>query len=314
MKKLHPGHQFEAMGGAGFDAAIEAEQEARRAEQLASRSGRSSRLNRKATWAREVGGRSRTPSGKKSSPSEPTLEGRKVRFRGAVGTVIKWEPLTRAMTDALVRLDHPSGYGRTAKRPSDGDVWVSSHELTPADGLGPLPSKREAVERARAEKRESLLAIRSGLVREIQQREPWPGCEFGKVLLGRGIDAAIEETSRKTALTPAELFEPLHVYDPGALDTLGLIEGDAWVEAQRKGGIKLDNGFMLNFHAYKILNAAGLVSAEVPLSELDANAGVIVGKRGVYIVMPDGEIMLDAASADNETLDEAQDLMRIARG
>jgi len=108
--------------------------------------------------------------------------GRVVRFRGELGVVTAWEPLGPAMTDARVRLH-------------DGDIWVSSRELAPADDQGPLPARDAAIAAARAERRAALLVIRSGLVREIQERTPWPGCDFGKALIGRAIDAALAVTS-----------------------------------------------------------------------------------------------------------------------
>ena len=68
-------------------------------------------------------------------------------------------------------------------------------------------------------------------------------------------------------------------------------------------GAKLDNGLVLNREAFKILSAEGLVDADVPISDLDPAAGVIAGASGaVYIVMPDGEVVLDGASVDDISL------------
>ncbi len=57
--------------------------------------------------------------------------GRKVRgmWSGDEGEVLRWEPLGVGLTDVLVQT-------------SRGPVWVSSTDLKPTDGLGPLPNRR----------------------------------------------------------------------------------------------------------------------------------------------------------------------------
>lgn len=108
--------------------------------------------------------------------------GRRVRtFWGQTGVVEKWEPLGAAMSDALVRRD-------------DGTAcWYGSSDLRPVDDGGPLPVRSKVREKARLESLASLREIRAQLVTEIRSYVKWPGCEFGKALLGRSIDRAIAE-------------------------------------------------------------------------------------------------------------------------
>lgn len=106
--------------------------------------------------------------------------GRKVRdawYGLNAGEVIRWEPIGAAMTDVLVRDEN--GH----------ECWYASHSLTPIDGLGPLPSRHEAQDRARSQTLASLKAIREQHVAEFHK--PWPGCEHGKTIIGRAIDGAI---------------------------------------------------------------------------------------------------------------------------
>lgn len=108
------------------------------------------------------------------------MEGRKVRTPwGEAGRVTKWEPLSAGMTDALVRYDD----GR--------EVWHASHTLKPTDGRGPLPSREGARRKARAEALKSLRAVREQMVREW--RNPWPGAEHGKAIVGKAVAQAIED-------------------------------------------------------------------------------------------------------------------------
>lgn len=97
----------------------------------------------------------------------------------ADGTIERWEPLGAAGCDVLVR--DTSGHL----------CWYASHSLTPIDGLGPLPSRREAQEQARENTLASLQAIRAKHIAEWH--EPWPGCEHGKAIIGRAIDGAIKD-------------------------------------------------------------------------------------------------------------------------
>ena len=105
--------------------------------------------------------------------------GRKVKCRGLFGEVSKWTPLSVASCDALVTFQN----GR--------ECWFASHELVPIDALGPLPSRDEAREAARAERLESLKAIRRQHAKTFV--ESWPGAEFGKVVVGQALDGAIDE-------------------------------------------------------------------------------------------------------------------------
>lgn len=102
------------------------------------------------------------------------------------GTVERWEPLGAGLCDALVA------------EPSGRRVWVSSRDVKPVDGRGPLPSREDARARADAEALESLRKIRDQLIAECAPAAPrWPGCDFGKVLLGRGVIAALDEVSER---------------------------------------------------------------------------------------------------------------------
>jgi hypothetical protein len=38
-----------------------------------------------------------------------------------------------------------------------------------------------------------LKALRQQLVKEIKECKPWPGVEFGKVILGMALDAALQD-------------------------------------------------------------------------------------------------------------------------
>jgi hypothetical protein len=88
-------------------------------------------------------------------------------------TVLKWEPLSAAMTDALVEL------------PDGRQMWVASHTLPGWAGL-----RQRVREIAVETQRQQLLQIRANFVAEWHR--PWPGCEFAKALIGRAIDAALQ--------------------------------------------------------------------------------------------------------------------------
>ncbi len=108
--------------------------------------------------------------------------GRKVSsawHRLASGEIVKWEPLGAAMCDVLVR----DGLGRVC--------WYASSDLSPIDGLGPLPSRAVAREWARVIALDDVRAMRAALV--ARWHEPWPGAEFGKAIVGQSIEGAIVE-------------------------------------------------------------------------------------------------------------------------
>lgn len=110
--------------------------------------------------------------------------GRRVRsIWGKTGIVLQWEPLGAAMCDVLVREDD----GR--------EVWHGSSSLKPEDGARPLPSRRVVQEQARLEAVDALESIRASLVQELKSVR-WPGCEFGKAILGQAIDNALKEIKR----------------------------------------------------------------------------------------------------------------------
>lgn len=111
--------------------------------------------------------------------------GRRVKpfMESREGTVIKWEPLNSSMCDALVR--HDDGY----------ECWYGSSSLRPVDGLGDLPSRREAQKYADLKARAQLKGILEKFVREEMQpgSRRWPGCEHGKTIIGKAIVGALDE-------------------------------------------------------------------------------------------------------------------------
>ena len=108
--------------------------------------------------------------------------GRKVqsKWQRIQGGVIKWEPLGAALCDVLVQRDE------------GGPIWVASSELEPMDDLGLLPLREEVRKLNDDVTLYRLREIRDSLAKE---HEPWPGAEFGKVILGRALNKAIKEIS-----------------------------------------------------------------------------------------------------------------------
>lgn len=140
------------------------------------------------------------------------------------GVVVKWEPLGSAMNDALVRY-------------ADGqEFWASTHTLRPTSGP-PRQTRAEAVAAAEITSRQQLLAIREGLVREVLSPR-WPGCEFGKGILGMALDAALggptaEEHARVVAERDAALADlaDVEAERDAAWDALGVGPGGTLAEA-----------------------------------------------------------------------------------
>lgn len=111
--------------------------------------------------------------------------GRRVLADARTGTAKQWEPLGAAMTDTLVEFD-------------DGTrCWFASSMLKAADGAGPLPCRREARARADRERLSSLERIRAQHIKDWHRR--WPGAEFGKAILGRALDSAIQDVASRVA-------------------------------------------------------------------------------------------------------------------
>jgi hypothetical protein len=78
-----------------------------------------------------------------------SMKGRRVHsaWHKIEGMVVRWEPLSSAMCDCLVR------------RGDGSEVWLASSDLKPTDNLGPLPARREAITEAERRMQVSLRAI-----------------------------------------------------------------------------------------------------------------------------------------------------------
>lgn len=114
----------------------------------------------------------------------PDIIGIKVRAGGQTGEVVRYEPLGSGMTDMLIRFD------------SGRECWHASHDVRRVDGA-PLPD-RSAVRHAADEAAlASLRRIRAAHVRDW--RQPWPGCEHGKAIVGQAIDGATADVSKRLA-------------------------------------------------------------------------------------------------------------------
>lgn len=108
------------------------------------------------------------------------MVGRKVKILGygQVGTVIRWTPLSEASSDILLRLENGVEH------------YANSEDAVPLDDLGPLPSRKEAQEKARLEALEHLEGIRARHVNDFGRS--WPGAEFGKAIVGKALMGALE--------------------------------------------------------------------------------------------------------------------------
>ena len=111
--------------------------------------------------------------------------GRRVRVSpwGDEGVVVEWSPLSGGMCDVVIRRDDGSA------------VAVGSGSCQPVDGRGELPSRGDAQRAARAETVASLEKIRARLI--AGWHEKWAGCEHGKAIVGRAIDAALKELRKE---------------------------------------------------------------------------------------------------------------------
>jgi hypothetical protein len=87
------------------------------------------------------------------------------------------------MCDALVQFD--DGY----------ECWYGSHELRSAHG-NPLPTRQEARRENDARMLSQLQGIRARHEREFHR--PWEqGAEFGRAIIGKAIDGAINEVKER---------------------------------------------------------------------------------------------------------------------
>jgi hypothetical protein len=125
--------------------------------------------------------------------------------------------------------------------------------------------------------------------------------------------SARKPSPKKASVRKPSVKEPkLMITDKGAFDELAAIEGAAWADKQRKGGLKLDNSFKLNLRAFQEIVAQGLAGLDIPLAEMNDAAGVIEGAgREAYIVMPDGEIMLDSSGVSKAKTAKAAKVMAV---
>lgn len=140
------------------------------------------------------------------------------------------------------------------------------------------------------------------------------------------IASELEEVRVKNALLAKahpELAPPvvprLYITDGGAFDKLAELEGETDPFEYSDFGSQLKKSFYLNLSAFDQLKEKGLFRpeygefAEVLLSDIDPRAGVILGSANVYVVMPDGEIMLDGSNAPADKVSRASAWMRVAK-
>lgn len=98
------------------------------------------------------------------------------------GIVAQWNPLISGACDTVVTRDDGS------------QIAIASRMLKPADGKGPLPCAIEVRKQARRAQAAQLREIQAQFKRDF--RKPWPGAEFGKVLIGRAIDGALKDSEK----------------------------------------------------------------------------------------------------------------------
>jgi hypothetical protein len=101
-------------------------------------------------------------------------------WNNVTGVVMEYTPLSAGLCDVLVESEE----GRRC--------WFASSSLRFADGSR-LPSRQAVVREAQEDTQQQLLQIREKLITEWQT--PWPGCEFGKAILGQALDKAIAEST-----------------------------------------------------------------------------------------------------------------------
>lgn len=112
---------------------------------------------------------------------------RRIIVRGLRGTVIQWEPLSMQMCDALIRFDDGS------------ECWYASHELRPEPGDAlagiPLLDRTEARQDNDRRMKAQLEAI--AVQHKKQMGKPWEGAEFGKAIIGKAIQGALDDVSSR---------------------------------------------------------------------------------------------------------------------
>lgn len=93
------------------------------------------------------------------------------------GVIVQYQPFGGSMCDVLIQF-------------SDGyECWYSSTERGLRDVV---PDRRWIQELRRLESITQLEAILENFIK-VEFYKPWPGCEFGKTLIGNGIVGALEE-------------------------------------------------------------------------------------------------------------------------
>jgi len=121
-----------------------------------------------------------------------------------LGTVLRHEPFSQA-SDVLVRFDcariqrcaiigrHTGHLVMNWVQLIPGwECWIESRMLHTLEGCA-FRSRDSIIRERETEMLGQLRGIRQILVDEIQHGPRWPGCDFGKAIMGRGIDAAIKD-------------------------------------------------------------------------------------------------------------------------
>jgi DNA polymerase III sliding clamp (beta) subunit (PCNA family) len=215
------------------------------------------------------------PSPKKPSPKRPSpKKASKPRHVFPIGAKV----LVDGQDEAIVRQAFPEG---------SHSLLGPHYVVRIVDGgeIQKVPMSRVGVERKRAPKPASKKPSR-----KAPSRKP----------------------SAKKAPSKRRSTKRLYITDDGAFEKLAAIEGKLWERKQLDRGVKLDNGFFLNLEAFKVIVEQGLAGLDIPLSDLDEKAGAIAGFAGAgYIVMPDGQIMLDGATASAGKRQKAAKVMQV---
>lgn len=112
---------------------------------------------------------------------------RRILARGQKGTIIQWEPLSMQMCDCLIRFE--DGY----------ECWYASHELRPdpSDDLAGIPLLDRAEARRDNDRRMKAQLEAIAVQHRKELHKPWDGAEFGKALITKAIQGAIDDVSSR---------------------------------------------------------------------------------------------------------------------